>query len=448
MAFQPARANGDANAFFHGLIAFVAAITARDVVPSALDALRLHALDAVAAMRAGGRTSETAATSAVVRRLAPSAGIATTAAMLAIACRSTECDDIDLPSCTTPGSVVLPAALAAAELGHVSRSAFIEGVIAGYEVMTAVGLAADGASIVYGRQWPTYLCAAVTVAATVGKALGLSEGRLRHALAIAASMTTGSAGRIAADPTSRWLTLGYAVQAGIAAAVGAHDGLQGDEAIFASCFDLDPGRLRSREKGPFWALERVALKPYHTGRQGLSAIEAFAALVADEALDVASIAGIAVIVPEQVRAMIDRTKEPRTKVESRGIHYQLALSVLHPDDLFDLERRTLRTTDPAMAALMNCVTVRSSDAFTALYPRAWPGSVVVATRTGTFARSVLHPRGDVENPLPWNTVEAKWVAIFRHLGETLPMITVATAVQNLDVAALSAIVKNAPEPPG
>jgi 2-methylcitrate dehydratase PrpD len=420
------------NAFVRGLAAFATALDAKTLPETALEAARLHVLDSIASIHAGAAASESAVTNDALRRLMPDGGGAASTARWCVASRLTECDDIDVISCTTPGSVVLPAAFAAVALGGVTPHAFTAGVVAGYQVMTALGAAADGPSIVYGSRWPTHFGAAMTAAATVGTIAGLSEERLLHALAIAATMTTGSAGRISGNPTSRWLTLGCAVQSGISAALGAQAGLLGDEAVFAACLGLDPQRVALVDATSL-AIERTGLKPYHTSRQGLSATEAFLSLMRDEAIDPQTIAAITVAVPAQYRAMIDRAKRPRSKTESRGIHYQLALAAFYPDELYDIERAELRTEEARMARLIDTVTVTASDAMSALYPRIWPGSVTVRTPQGTFEREVQHPRGDRENPLSWSDVESKWAKIFRSVSATDPITAFAASVRNLDL---------------
>jgi 2-methylcitrate dehydratase PrpD len=423
------------NAFVRGLAAFAAALDAKALPEMALEATRLHVLDSLASIHAGAATSENAVTNGALRRLTPAGGGAAAAGQWCVSSRLTECDDIDVISCTTPGSVVIPAAFAAVALGGVTLPAFTAGIVAGYQVMTALGAAADGPAIVYGSRWPTHFGAAMTAAATVGTIVGLSEERLLHALAIAATMTTGSAGRISGNPTSRWLTLGCAVQSGISAALGAQAGLLGDEAVFAACLDLDPQRV-SLVDGISLAIERTGLKPYHTSRQGLSATEAFLALMRDEAIDAQAIEALVVRVPAQYRAMIDRAKRPRSKTESRGIHYQLALAAFYPEGLYDIERAALRTEEARMVRLIDAVTVTASDPMSALYPRIWPGGVTVKTAHGTFERDVEHPCGDRENPLSWSGVEAKWEKIFRSVPAPIPIASIAASVRAGDLGGL------------
>jgi 2-methylcitrate dehydratase PrpD len=425
-----------ADAFVGKLAAQIASYDALDSDVSTREAVALHTLDSVAAIYAGSLTSEYAFTARALHRLAPNGGPAALAGQLCVACRLTECDDIDIASCTTPGSVVLPAAITASMLAAGDADAFAGAVVAGYEVMTALGSAADGAAIVYGTRWPTHFGAAMTAAATVAKYLDLTELQILDALAIAASMTTDSAGRIAAHPTSRWLTLACAVQAGIAAAIGAAEGLRGDPAIFSACLGLNTDRLPTNLPNGDLAVERVGFKPYHTSRQGLAATEAFAAIVNDEALESRTIERIDVFVPAPYRAMIDRTTQPRSKTESRGIQYQLALAMLHHDELFDIERATLRTEESDVRHVMEAVTVTASESLTSLYPRVWPAAVRVRTTGATYEREILHPRGDAENPLGRSDIEAKWSRIFRSVDATITIDTIGSFLQADDIAGL------------
>lgn len=408
------------------LAAAVAAARLADFPDTTVEKALCHALDSLGAMLAGAQTDEGRVTRAAFRRVgesSPASGVprgpAHLAAILSTACRLTECDDIDLLSCTTPGSVVFPAVLATVALASAPPARVLEGIVSGYHVMTALGVAARGPEVVYAQLWPTYLGAAMTAAAAAGKVMGLSEERLRHALAIAATMTTGIAGRISADPSSRWLTLGCAVQNGLAAAAAAESGIRGDEAILersAQSLGLDAASASAAVvSGGKTCLERVSLKPYCTSRQGLAASEAFISLIGEESIEPAAIDRIEVIVPSQYRAMIDRSRRPRTKLESRGIAYQIALAALYPADLFDIGRARLRTADPAACRIMDRVEVLASDSLSALYPGKWPGGVRIAVGQRIFEREVIEPKGDPGRPMSRADVKMKIDSLSAHL---------------------------------
>lgn len=441
------------------LAALIASLKASSVDPVTIDAVKLHALDALGCTWAGAETSEIKPTHEALKH----AGFASAraafphttqslldhpcvaAAMLVTACRLTECDDIHIGCCVTPSSVVVPVALVAAQVANASRDAVIEGVLAGYQAMLTLGLAANGAEIVYKGVWPTYLTGGIGAAAIAAKIMGLSERQIRDAMAIAGSSATGVTGRIDEEPAPRWFVLATAVQSGLLAAAAAASGMHGDEAILGKVSPVwNPDTVRLPEQaGPGAPLlaSKIGFKPYCTSRQGLSATEAFIGAVNRDKIDPASIDKITIAVPKQYRAMIDRARRPKTKSESRGIHYQLALGALHPDELCDIERAHVRADDAAMLKIIDGVEVIDSDRLTALYPRQWGGTATIKAGGKTYENEVLHPRGDPENPLRWSDIETKLATMSRYLQRPIPVKDFAQAAQALDLrSALPALI--------
>jgi 2-methylcitrate dehydratase PrpD len=428
--------------FVHELAARVVDTRATPLSPNTRDTLARRLFDLTGSIAAGLQTAEAQATLAVLRRMQTTAAGAATETpayligALTVAARSTELDDIDLISCTTPGSVVVPAALIAGSISGASPEILAAAMVAGYDVMTALGLALDGANAVYGSRWPTYFGAAMSVAATVSTALQLSEERTLTALSVAASMTTPYAGRIATDPISRWLTLAAAAQAGLASALASAEGLHGDASIFSACLGVDDAHVaNARRAFDRPALERTSAKPFCTGRQSLSAIEAFQQLIHGSGVDPASLERVEVFVPEQYRAMIDRARHARTKSESRGVRYQIALAAYYPDDLFDVDRVRLRLDDPGMTRLIDRIEVFASDELTRLYPRKWAGSVRVTAGGRSRTEEVIEPSGDPEHALSWSDIEHKLRAVATHLRHGVPVDELAAAARTLDFSA-------------
>ena len=71
--------------------------------------------------------------------------------------RLSELDDIHLASMTTPGSIVIPAAMTlAATLPDADVGDVAAAMLAGYEAMIRLGLAIKGPNILYRGIWPTY----------------------------------------------------------------------------------------------------------------------------------------------------------------------------------------------------------------------------------------------------------------------------------------------------
>lgn len=428
------------------LAALIATLRARDIDAAAIEAIKLHGFDALGSTCAGAATSEIRATRDALLRaafLAPPKSIldhpACAAAILTTACRLTECDDIHIGSCTTPSSVVFPVALVSGYVTKASRDAVLEGILAGYQAMITLGLAANGAEIVYRGVWPTFLTGGITAAAIAAKVMGLSERQIRDAMAMVAASATGVTGRIEEEPAPRWLVLASAVQAGLLAASAAERGMHGDEAILGKVSPVwNPETLKLPDAaGPGAPLHvsRIGFKPYCTSRQGLSATEAFIQAMREEKLDPRTIDKITVAVPQHYRAMIDRTKRPKTKSESRGIHYQLAIGALYPDELCDIERATIRADDPAILRLLDCIEVVASERLTKLYPRQWGGAVTISASGKSIEREVLNPRGDPENPLGWDAIEAKLETMSSFLGQPIPTQELASQIKVLDFGA-------------
>jgi len=428
------------------LAAQIANLKASALDQASIEAVKLHALDALGCIWAGAETSEIKPTHAALKR-AGYAGTAknlldnptAAAAILVTACRLTECDDIHIGCCVTPSSVVVPVAVAIGQVVNASRDALLEGVLAGYQTMLTLGLAANGAEIVYKGVWPTYLTGGIGAAAIAAKIMGLDERQIRDAMAIAGSSATGITGRIEAEPAPRWFVLATAVQSGLLAAAAAASGMHGDEAILGKVSPVwNPETVRLPEQaGPGTPLlaSRIGFKPYCTARQGLSATEAFIECVRRDKIDPGAIEKVTIQVPQHYRGMIDRAKRPKTKSESRGIHYQVALGVLHPEELCDIEREHVRADEPAMLKIMDAVDVVASERLSKLYPRQWGGAVAITAGGKTYEHEVLHPRGDPENPMSARDIETKLETMSRYLKRPIPVKDYAKAAEALDLRA-------------
>ena len=428
------------------LAAWIAALRASDLDAAILDRLKLHALDALACTCAGAAASEFTTTRDALIDAAfasPPKNLldhpACAEALLVTACRLTECDDIHIGSCVTPSSVVMPVALLWGHRAKASRDTIIEAMLAGYQVMVTLGLAAHGAENVYRGVWPTYLTGGIAAAAIAAKTMGFEEEQIRDAMAIAASSATGVTGRIEKESAPRWLVLASAIQSGLLAAAAAAHGIHGDETILAKV-------------SPVWSAEKIALpeiagpgapphlprigfKPYCTSRQGLSATEAFIGALRTNRIEPGAIEKITLAVPQQYRAMIDRAKRPKTKSESRGIHYQLAMAALYPDELCDIERATLHNEEPAVQRLLDRIEVTVSDKLTALYPRQWGGAVRIEAGGKAYDNEILNPRGDPETPLGRDGITAKLDTMSRFLPRPIPTQDLARQIDALDFGA-------------
>jgi len=116
---------------------------------------------------------------------------------------------------------------------------------------------------------------------------------------------------------------------------------------------------------------------------------------------------IEVIVPRQYSQMIDRPGLPEDRLDSiTSVRYQLARVAFYEADLYDIERKVLRDEEK-VHTFMQKIHVTPSDQLTAIYPKKWPGKVVLRADGKRYEHEVLAPHGDSDQPMTWEAVEQK-----------------------------------------
>jgi 2-methylcitrate dehydratase PrpD len=419
--------------------------------PETVQQTKLHIFDSLGALLAGACTEEAKANRDLVQELffagggkdvpVPgfdfSAPLPLALLLSCVATRLTETDDIDIASCTTIGSVVVPAALLFAFKKGATGQEFLEGVVTGYEIFTRLGAAVHGAEIIYRGLWPTYLCGAIGVAAVGSKIIRLTPDQVKNALAISLTLSAGISGRVKTGLTSRWLTLGCAAQNGLIACLGAAKGFAGDqtvlEGIFSSTYGLDlKSEVLLDGLGKDFRIEKVNLKPYCSARQAVASIEAFRWLLQTHRIDPEAIEEIEVIVPKQYSEMIGRLGFPDDRLGSiTSVRYQLALAGFYEDDLYDIERKGLRNEEK-IHTFMRKVRVIPSDPLTAIYPKKWPGKVILRADGKKHEHEVLAPQGDSDQPMTWEAVEEKVKRISRRFFNPSKIERLGACVKGLE----------------
>ncbi|MGH2876402.1 MAG: MmgE/PrpD family protein, partial [Solirubrobacteraceae bacterium] len=362
------------------------------------EAVGARLLDGLGAHLAGAATSEGRAVAASVGRWDP--GLLGSVAQRVATVRLTELDDIHMPTCTTPGAVVIPTAVALAAALEVGGSRLADAITVGYEAMARLGAAIDGARVVYRGVWPTYFCAPFTAAAVTATLLDLDPSRAANALGIALTRATGLTSPVVGVPLARWLTLGDAARAGCGAACAARDGfvahVELDRIANGAGVPLDASVLLA--DAPL-AIGQVSVKPFPTAKQSLAAVEAALRLGPD-----AGAQRVRVHVPEAYATMIDVAAQSGSRLSRMAsARWNVALALSSPEDLHDVER--LRPVDdPQLAPIAERVDVIADPGLSALYPAQWPARVEASGRSET----VLDAPGDpaVGNGLP--AVDDKW----------------------------------------
>ena len=376
--------------------------------------VRMHVVDTLAAWAAGAKTHEGRMLIAL-RAAMTAGGVGADIALHTALARLSEIDDIHLASMTTPGSIVVPAALTiAASLPEPDGRRLAAAIVAGYEAMTRLGLAIDGPAVLYRGIWPTYFAAPFGTAAVAAKLLGLDAKQTAHALALALTLAAPGVGHHNSATTTRWLAVGNAARNGWHAALGARAGFTADLAILDGAFlkgvfqiSTDVAAL-TRNLCSTTMLAEVSFKPWCGARQTMAAVQAVKELLA-EGLGPRDITAItASVLPPHLK-MIDHGVTAGDRASHlTSLPYQMALAVLAPQAMSEVGQSPVAIT-PDMAGLMGRIEVVADDGLLAGYPAAWSARVSVTTASGQRERLVSSVPGDPSRPWSEADVKAKLV---------------------------------------
>ena len=381
------------------------------------EALRLHVADTVGAWIAGSATPEGRA---LLKFGANRDAMPDRVAMHCALARLSEIDDIHLVSGTTPGALVVPAALTiAASLGQ-KGAALGEAIAVGYDAMVRLGSGLGGPAILTRGIWPTYLAAPFGVAAVASRLLGLDEKQAANALAIALGFSSPAVGRPSGPSMSRWLAIGNAARNGVTAALSAQSGFTGDLRLFegeflSSIYGLSPNQAALLDDRP--VLSEVSFKPWCAAKQTMAAAQALKEIIGS-GVPPSEMTQLAVSVPPPYLRMIDHGVVAGDRASHlTSVAYQMALAALDPDATLDV-RQTPESVPAEIRDFVARVSVRADEDLLRHYPKSWPARVVVTAAGAPCEKLVLHVPGDPERPFDESQVAAKfWRLVAPLAGE-------------------------------
>jgi 2-methylcitrate dehydratase PrpD len=379
---------------------------------------RRHVADTLLAVTVGARTAEGRALRAVL----PKEALADSIGMQAAVVRHTEIDDIHMTSCTTPSSVTVPTALG---LAHASARYDPERVASaiwvGTELMTRVGVAIDGARILYRGIWPTYFAAPLAAAAVAARIASISVEQTVHALSLALMRTAGRSGRFHGRIPGRSAILAMAVADGVRAAEAARQGVGGDPDLLNGPWLRDAQGLTAdidalvSGLGSSSVYARLSLKPFCSAKQAIAAVEAFMTLLDEEAVSPDTITKLIVRVPPPYARMIATRPEASSRsstIVSAG--YQLGLVAFARSSLCDVDR----TGEPhaAARAFADKIEIAADESLLEFFPACFPAKIEVIAGGRSFHKRITVALGDPPRPLDDQALERKAQCVLERAG--------------------------------
>jgi len=312
----------------------------------------------------------------------------------------------------------VPTVLALAESESLTGGQALTALVAGYEGMIRLGVAAPGRF--HERGWhATAVCGAFGAALAAGKCFGLDAGRLTSALGIAASMASGVMEFLEDGSWVKRIHPGWAAQSGIQAAVLAQGGftgpataLEGRLGFYRAALGEVPDVAKQLENlGDEWETLRSSFKLYPCCHLNHAYLDAVTRLRRDKGLRAEDVAEIECLVPAGevpiVCEPVEAKRRPRTPY---GAKFSLAFCVAAAisDDRVGIGAFTEESIrQPRLLALAD--RVRFSVDTTSRYPETFPGWIKVRLREGGMLEAREESqRGGPDRPITADEVIAKF----------------------------------------
>jgi 2-methylcitrate dehydratase PrpD len=332
--------------------------------------------------------------------------------------RSSEVDDIHIETCTTPGTGICATVLALAPLlADAPGERTLQSISAGYEAMTQSASALGGPALLTKGIWPSRAVAPIAGVITAATLLELDIDTSIEAVAIAAGWRCE--GEL--PEPSRELSYAEAILLGATAALSAKDGAKGNRASLEAWESLAverPTEWQPRTRASKPAVVATSIKPFCGARQTLTATSALLELVEKYSLITNDITKIRVAIPPPHLMMVNRmTIETRLHAIS-SMQYQIALALLRPEDLYDVQR--VPRVDDDIVELMGRIEVRGEPKLLARFPREWGAVVEIDTQRDSYELQLDSARD--ETNLTWENVRAKGNGLFVRAGVSAALL--------------------------
>jgi 2-methylcitrate dehydratase PrpD len=314
-----------------------------------------------------------------------------------------------------PGPVVIPAALAAAEVADkASGKDLMLAIALGYEVMIRVGRAMNPSAVKRGFH-PTSIVGPLGSAVAAGKIMNLNGACMSNALSIAAVSGSGLLDALRAPEPFAQVQIAGACHAGILSVLLGQNGIKGTDSILEGAFmpafsDRYSLEVVTTDLGTDYMIPKTYIKMHAGCRHIHAPIDAALHTVNSNGINWRDIQQISV---RTYSVALDlEIEEPKTGDEAKfNIPFGIAVALVHGNAFVD--RFTDQDLmDRRIQKLMRTVVVQHDPELDRDYPVKRGARVEITTKGGSvFRHTVDLARGEPECPYSRSEIEDK----FRYL---------------------------------
>lgn len=325
-----------------------------------------------------------------------------------------EQDDLHNSSVFHPATVVFPAILAAGEDLNISGEDFLLAAVMGYEAGIRIGEFLGRSH--YQVFHTTSTVGSISAAVAVGKLMQFNQSQMLHLIGNAATQSAGlwafledaadSKQLHTAKANANGILAAYMTREGLKGATNALEGLQGLGRGMSQ--DADASYLSDR-LGIRWASIETSFKYHASCRHTHPAGDALLKLLQDYQLQHQQIASIQAYVHQAAIDVLGPVTDPKTIHQAKfSMGTVMGLLAVHGKaGLLEFSQYALADRD--VITVRDKVSMILDQEVDHAYPKEWQGKVVVETKDGQRYETFLrYPKGDPENPLSKNELEAKF----------------------------------------
>lgn len=331
-----------------------------------------------------------------------------------------ELDDVNLPSVSHPGAVVISTALALGQEKEINGKRLIEAIVSGYEAMERIGKVLGEAHVDYGHH-PTGTHGVFGGAAAASRILGLDGNKTANAFGLAGSMASGVMQFSISGTMVKRMHAGKAAQQGILSAKLAEKGFTGPtdilEGALGYCIVYRGEQLKdaldfdliNKDFGKDYAIMRTAVKPSPACGCLHSVIECMEKICRMKGFDPNDIEEIIVKGHKNLVTLHNDYRPQSILAAQYSLPFTVGLSIV--TDITDPgiylseeilgNEKILRYADLVKAVL--------DDEIEQQFPERFGAKVEVKTSSGKlFKEAIYAQKGSAENPFTVDEVLKKY----------------------------------------
>ena len=322
-------------------------------------------------------------------------------------------DDTHKRALLHTGSVVVPPALALAETLGLTGRELILALVAGYEVAVRVGMAVMPTHYRYWHSTATN--GTFGAAACAAKALKLDADGVQRALGLAGTQAAGLNTFFESGDMTKSIHPGKAAFNGILSAQLAQLGATSPPAIlehpkgYLNAYSTEPKpQLLTAGLGSTWEILQNGFKYFPSILASHAPIQATLAIVHKHAIDASQIARICNETYNTVKSHFSNKDVSSVMAARVSVPYCIAIAAVD-GKLTQAQFSPARINDPLVREVLAHTEVVADAELNQLYPDKFPARVTITLKNGaSFQETVLFPKGDPQDPLSADEIEAKF----------------------------------------